>query len=83
MPKVEENLKILASEPKDIKSTIHAVVSSVIIAYVFTKYRVNLNVEQCETLLKSLRLPADRDVCTEFLKNLKEFDGKVLRYSSL
>ena len=80
MPKVNENLKMLTSEPKDARSTIHAVVSSVIIAYVFTKYRVNLNLEQCKTLLKCLKLPPDREVCSEFLKNLKEFDGKVLRY---
>ena len=80
MPKVNENLKMLASEPKDAKSTIHAVASSVTIAYVFTKYQVNLKQEQCEILLKCLKLPPNKEVCSEFVKNLKEFDGKVLRY---
>ena len=54
-------------------------VSSVVIAYVFTKYHVFLKSEKCEILLKCLRLPADEEVCSEFVKTIKEFDEITLR----
>ena len=78
MPKLQNNLKVLESQVKEVKDKVHALVSSVIIAYVFTKYG-RLKPEKCEILLKCLRLPPDRKVCSEFVKVINAFDGKTLR----
>ena len=79
MPKLQSNLKVLESQAKDVKDKVHALVSSVIIAYVFTKYHKRLKPEKCEILLKCLRLPPDRKVCSEFVKFIYAFDGETLR----
>ena len=78
-PKIEENLKYLESETDDVKTKVHAVVSSVIIAYVFTNYDVFLEFEKYDLLLRSLRLPPNKEVCSEFMKSINEFDKNVLR----
>ena len=80
MPKLHASLKVLAAQTKDVKAKVHAVVSSVVIAYVFTKYHVFLNSEKCEILLKCLRLPSDEEVCSEYVKTIKEFDENIVRY---
>ena len=82
MPKVEENLKVLESpgHPKDRKSKVDAVFSSVIIAYVFTNYDVNMQIEHYETLLACLKLPPEGEICTELMKKINKFDGNTLRY---
>ena len=80
MPKILENIKVLDSQAKNVKTKVQAMVSSVVIAYVFTKYQVFLKSEKCEILLKCLRLPADEEVCSEFVKTIKEFDEITLRY---
>ena len=80
MPKVKKNLEVLESKTKDVKVKVHTVMSSVIIAYVFTKYGVNLKAEQYDILLKCLRLPQDKEVCSEFMKSINEFDDKILRW---
>jgi hypothetical protein len=79
MPKLNANLKVLESQIKDAKAKVHTVLSSVIIAYVFTKYNVYLKSEQYETLLKCLKLPPDKEVCSEFMKSINEFDDNILR----
>ncbi|CAB4026272.1 Hypothetical predicted protein [Paramuricea clavata] len=79
MPKLEANLTVLGSQTKDAKDKVHVVLSSVIITYVFTKYHVNLKCEQYETLLKCLKLPPDKEVCSEFMKSINEFDDNILR----
>ena len=79
MPKLHSNLNVLESKEKDVKDKVHALVSSVIIAYVFTKYHERLQVEKCKILLKCLRLPPDKKVCSEFVKIISEFDGNTLR----
>ncbi len=79
MPKIQKNLEVLESESKDAKAKVHAVISSFIIAHVFTKYGINLKCEQYEILLKCLRLPPDKDVCCKFMENINKFDGKILR----
>ena len=79
MPKLHSNLNVLESKEKDVKDKVHALVSSVVIAYVFTKYHEHLQVEKCKILLKCLRLPPDKKVCSEFVKIISEFDGNTLR----
>ena len=79
MPKLRENLNVLKFQTKDPKAKVGAVVSSLVIAYVFTKYNVFPKSEDCEILLKCLRLPTDETVCFEFMKSVNEFD-KILRY---
>jgi hypothetical protein len=79
MPKLNANLKVLGNQIKDAKAKVHTVLSSVIITYVFTKYRVDLKFEQYKTLLKCLNLPPDREVCSEFMKSINEFDDNILR----
>ncbi len=79
MPKIEKNLKILESGAKDVKTKVDALVSSVIIAYVFTKYIVDLEPGENEILLKCLSVPPDEEICSEFMKSLNEFDEKKLR----
>ena len=79
MPKLQSNLTILESHAKDVKDKVHAVVSSVVIAYVFTKYHEHLKLENYEILLKCLRLPPDKKVCYEFVKIINDFDDKTLR----
>ena len=74
-----ENLEVLKGRANDVNAKVHAVVSSVIITYVFTKYHVSLKYEQYETLLKCLMLPADEKVCSEFMKRINEFDNNILR----
>ena len=83
IPKIKKNLKDLEENTNDAKSKARVVVSSVIIAYVFTKYDVHLETEKCDMLLKCLRLPASKEVCSEFMKSVDEFDDNVLRYDSL
>ena len=80
MPKLVENLKVLESQSNVIKDKVEAVVSSVVIAYVFTKYEVTLAPEKYEMLLKCLRLPPDEEVCHEFVRIIDEFDKDMLRY---
>ena len=79
MPKLQENLKVMESEAHDAK--VHALVSSIVIAYVFTKYDVNLKLEKFEILLKCLRLPPEKKVCSEFVKIFNKFEEKILRYA--
>ena len=79
MPKVVSNLKVLESETEDVNAKVHAVVSSVIIAYVFTKYNVALEFERNDVLLKCLRLPAQKEVCFKFLESINKFDEHSLR----
>ena len=79
MPKVENNLNVLESQTEDVNAKVHAVVSSVIIAYVFTKYQVPFKVERYEILLKCLKLPPDREACFEIIKKINKFDEHTLR----
>ena len=78
MPKLIENLKVLESQTKDAEAKVVAVVSSVIISYVFTKYYVYPKSEHCEILLKCLRLPPDEEVCCKFMKSIDEFDDNII-----
>ena len=82
MPKVEDNLKVLKSSSylKGKKSKVDAVFSSVIIAYVFTKYDVSMKIEHYATLLACLKLPTDGEICAELMKKINKFDGNTLRY---
>ena len=79
MPKILKNLEVVESESKDAKAEVQAVVSSVTIAYVFTKYHVYLKPEQYESLLKCLRLPPDKEVCSKFKESVIEYDDKILK----
>ena len=79
MPKIEKNLQMLESETVDVKTKVHAVVSSVVITYVFTKYNVGLESKQFALLLKCLKLPSDKEVCLEFMGRISEFDDNILR----
>ena len=80
MPKVKKNLEILESETMNVKSKVSAVVSSVVITYVFTEYNVGLETEQYALLLKCLRLPADnKEVCSEFMTKIIEFHDNISR----
>ena len=79
MPKLQENLKVLDKQAKNVEAKVQAMVSSVVIAYVFTKYDVFLKSEKCEILLKCLKIPPDTEVCSEFVKTIKEFDANTLR----
>ena len=79
MPKVRKNLEVLESKTKDVKAQLHAVLSSVIITYVFTQYKVHLISEKYEILLKCLQLPPDKEVCSEFMKSINGFDENILR----
>ena len=74
MPKLKENLKVLNGKSKDPKANVLAVMSSVVIAYVFTKYNVFPKREDCEILLKCLRIPPEKEVCVELMKGINEFD---------
>ena len=78
-----KNLEVLESDTNVGRVRVHAVISSVIIAYVFTLNRVNLKAEQYDILLKSLRIPPDEEVCSEFMKSINEFDDNILRYLPL
>jgi hypothetical protein len=76
---MEKNLKVLESKTMNVKVKVDAVVSSVIIAYVFMKYNVNLGFEENEILLKCLRIPPDQETCSEFMKYANKFDEKTSR----
>ena len=79
MPKLQENAKVLESQTKDAKSKVQAVLSSVIIAYVFTNYDVKLKLEHNEILLTCLKLPPDREICAQVMKIINDFDDNSLR----
>ena len=76
-------MKVLGSETKDAKFKVHAVLSSVILAYVFTYYHVDLKPKEYEILLTCLKLPPDKEVCAQMTKNIDEFDDNTLRYSNV
>ena len=78
MPKLEANLKVLGSQTQDANAKVHTVLSSVTIAYVFTKYNVYLTYENYEILLKCLKLPPDKEACLEFMKSIDDFDDNIL-----
>ncbi|CAB4005504.1 Hypothetical predicted protein, partial [Paramuricea clavata] len=78
MPKLEANLKVLGSQTQDAKAKVHTVLSSVTIAYVFTKYNVYLTYENHEILLKCLKLPPNKEACLEFMKSIDNFDNNIL-----
>ena len=79
IPKLQDNAKVLENETKDVKSKVDAVLSSVIIAYVFTRYDVDFEPKHYETLLTCLKLPTDKEVWTDLTKNINEFDDNTLR----
>ena len=72
-------MKVLENRTNDAKSKVHALISSVIIAYLFTNYNVDLKPKQYDTLLTCLKLPPDKEVCAEWTKNISEFGDKILR----
>ena len=74
MPKLQENVKVLESEINNAESKVQAVLSSVMITYVFTNYHVDLDREQYAMLLTCLRLPPDEKICVELMKNINELD---------
>ena len=80
MPKLRENLEALEDQTRNVKDVVHAVVSSVAIAYVFTKYPVYSKPGLKQTLLQCLTLPPNSDICSEFAKSIDEFDDNMLRY---
>ena len=79
MPKVMKNVEVLKAQKKNVKAEVHAVLSSLVIAYVFTKYEVKLKDEHYKTLLKCLKLPANEEVCFEFMKSVNGFGNDILR----
>jgi hypothetical protein len=79
MPKVRKNLEVLESKTEDVKAKLHAVLSSVLITYVFTQYKINLITEQYEILFKCLQLPPDKGVVLEFMNSINGFDENILR----
>lgn len=79
MPKVRKNLEVLESKTEDVKAKLHAVLSSVMITYVFTQYKIHLKTEQYEILLKCLQLPPDKGVVLEFMNSINGFDENILR----
>ena len=79
IPKLQRNLEVLENQAKDVKDKVHAMVSSVIIAYVFTEYHEHLKSDECKILLKCLKLPPDKKVCSEFMKTINKFEGNTLR----
>ena len=79
MPKIKKNLMVLEGKSMDAKAKVHALTSSIVMAYVLTKYDIYLKNEQYKILLKCLRLPPDKDVCCEFMEFINEFDDNFLR----
>ena len=78
-PKIENNLKVLESGKMDVKVKVDALVSSMIIVYVFVKYSVCLEFEEIEILLKCFRIPPHKETCSEFMKSVNKFGKKTLR----
>jgi hypothetical protein len=76
---MQKNLNVLERETVDVKVKVDAVVSSLIIAYVFMQYNVYVESEENEILLKCLKIPPDQETCSEFMKSVKKFDEKTLR----
>lgn len=77
MPKLKQNLNVLETPASDVNAKSDAVVSSVVITYVFTKYRVALKPEGEKILLKCLRLPPNKEVCSKFVTNVDAFAEKI------
>ena len=77
MPKLKQNLNVLENPASDVKAKSDAVVSSVVITYVFTKYRVSLKPEGEKMLFKCLRLPPNKEVCSKFVTNADAFAEKI------
>ena len=68
----------LESESLNAKAKALIVTSSAIIAYVLQKYHIYPKNEELEILLKCLRLPPNKDVCSEFMKSINAFDSNFL-----
>ena len=79
MPKVLNNLDVLKSQTEDVNAKVDAVVSSVVIAYVFIKYRVSLEFGRYEVLLKCFKLPPNKEICSGFMNIINKFDDNILR----
>ena len=79
MPKVKKNVDVLEAQTNNLNDKAHAVLSSLVIAYIFTKYNVKLNHRQYKFLLKCLRLPPEEEVCSDIMKNINEFSSDRLR----
>lgn len=79
MPKVMKNVEVLKAQTNNVKAEVNAVLSSLVIAYVFAKYEVKLKDEHYKALLKCLKLPANEEVCSEFIKSVNEFGNDILR----
>ena len=79
MPKLRNNLEVLESEASNTEAKVDAVFSSVLIAYVLTTYNIYINYKQIEVLLKCLRLPPNKEICSELMKKMNEFDDNALR----
>lgn len=77
MPKLQENLKVSEGQGSGVKAKVDAVVSSVVITYVFTKYHVSLNPEEEQMLLKCLKLPPNKEVCFTFVKGIDAFAENI------
>lgn len=79
MPKVTKNLENMTSKANETKVKVDAVVSSVIITYVFTKYEVNLKTNEHKILLHCLSLPPVKNVCCQIMESINKIDEIVLR----
>ena len=73
MPKLKQNLNVLEAQASDVKAKFDALMSSVVITYVFTKYSVSLKPEGQKILLKCLRMPPNKEVCSKFVTNVDAF----------
>ena len=83
MPKLQKNVKVLESQTMDAESKVQAVLSSVMITYVFTNYHVDLDREQYAMLLTCLQLPPDKKICVELMKNINELDYTLSSFNDV
>ena len=78
-PKVHANHGILSKKSVEAKVAVDSILSSVVIAISFYRYNVlpYLNDEFLVILLKSLRIPPNREICNILMNEIFQLDNEA------
>lgn len=79
MQKIKNNHEIMESGD-DVQNKVNALISTVVIVYVFCEYNVKLSYDDVGTMFKCLAIPPNENLCYKLMENVGNFDKNMLRY---
>ncbi|XP_046861759.1 uncharacterized protein LOC124455046 isoform X2 [Xenia sp. Carnegie-2017] len=79
MQKIKNNHEIMESED-DVQNKVNALISTVVIVYVFCEYKVKLSDDDVVIMFKCLAIPPNENLCYKLMENVGNFDENMLRH---